>query len=73
MKYSVDRIENDIIVLENILNNEIVYLKSCDLPFKVKESDILVYKNNSYVLDNDEKNKRLRRIKEKMEKLKRND
>lgn len=70
MKYAVDRIEEDIIVLENIKNNKIVEININDIDFKVKEKDILIYKNNKYIKDNKEKEDRLRIIQEKLNKVK---
>ncbi len=70
MKYAVDRIENDIVVLENIENNKIINVELSRMPRKVKEGDILVFKDNCYALDNNEKKIRLNRIREKMQRLK---
>lgn len=71
MKFAVDRIEDNIVVLENIENNEIINVKKEDLPKEIKELDIIMYDGKTYLLDDDEKINRIRRIKEKMEKLKR--
>jgi hypothetical protein len=70
MKYAVDRIENNIAILENIEDKNIIEISLDLLPNGVKEKDILKLENENYVLDNDEKEERLRRIKEKMERLK---
>ena len=40
-KYSVDRIEEDTIVLENIENNEIIEINKSELDFKVIDGNIL--------------------------------
>lgn len=70
MKYAIDRIENNIIVLENLNTKEITNINKNLLNFKVKEGDILVYQNNKYYLDNNEKEKRIKIIKEKFFKVK---
>ena len=71
MKYAVDKIENDIVLLENIKDGIKKEVNKKDLPNGVKETDILSYNGNAYVFDNDEKEKRLKRIKEKMNRLRR--
>ncbi len=70
MKYAIDKIENNIIVLENLNTKEITNINKNLLSFKVKEGDILVYQNNKYYLDNNEKEKRIKIIKEKFLKVK---
>lgn len=69
MKFSVDRIEKDIVVLENIENSEIINVKKEYLPKEIKELDIVFYDGKDYFLDNSEKINRIKRIKEKMENL----
>lgn len=73
MKFAVDKIENDIVILENVSDNSILEVNVKNLPEGIKECDIVRLENNKYVLDNNEKNERLRRIKLKMESLKRRD
>lgn len=70
MKYAVDRIENDIAVLENLNDGDILEVKVDLLPAGIKEKDIVVKKENSFLLDEKGKDDRLRRIREKMNKLK---
>lgn len=70
MKYIVDRIENNIAVLENLKDNKIISLSLNDLKINVKEKDVLVFDGKVYSLDDNEKEKRIRKIKEKMERLK---
>ena len=48
MKYSIDRIENDIAVSENIDTNEIIEIEKSLLPENIKESNIVIYENNKY-------------------------
>ena len=66
MKYSVDRIENNIIVLQNLDTKEI---KEVKLSFKVKEGDILIYKDNKYIKDDNLKNDRLKMLEEKLKRV----
>ena len=40
-KYSVDRIEEDTIVLENIENNEIIEINKSELDFEIVDGNIL--------------------------------
>ena len=68
-KYAVDRIEGKFAILENIDTREIKMVELLLLPV-VKEKDILVYKDNLYMIDDKERRKRLRIIRKKLEALK---
>ncbi len=68
-KYAVDRIEGNFAILENIDTKEIKMVELLLLPV-VKEKDILVYKDDLYMIDNEERRKRLEVIKSKLDKLK---
>ncbi len=68
-KYAVDRIEGQFAVLENIETREIKLVELLLLPV-VKEKDILVYKDDLYMIDDEERRKRLKIIEEKLAKLK---
>ena len=69
IKYSVDRIEGEYIVLQDIdsLEKKIIYKSSID--FEVNESDIITYDGINYYKDDDEKNNRINYLMEKMNKL----
>lgn len=69
MMYSVDKIENGIATIENLLTKELINVKLKDLPNNVKEKDMLIYDGNSYMLDESLKEKRTRMLKDKMELL----
>lgn len=69
MMYSVDKIENGIATIENLLTKELINVKLKDLPNNVKEKDVLKYDGNSYMLDESLKEKRTRMLKDKMELL----
>ncbi len=69
MMYSVDKVENGIATIENLLTKELINVKLKDLPNNVKEKDMLIYDGNSYMLDESLKEKRTRMLKDKMELL----
>lgn len=69
MKYIVDRIEDNIVVLENQDTKEIINIDISILPKKIKEGNILIYKNNSYYIDKEAEIKRKKEILEKFKKL----
>lgn len=69
MMYSVDKIENGIATIENLLTKELINVKLKDLPNNVKEKDMLKYDGNLYMLDESLKEKRARMLKDKMELL----
>ena len=72
MKFTVDKIENDIVVLENLSDNSIIEVPLILIP-NVKEKDIIMYENNTFKFDLEEKEKRELSIKERMAKLKAKD
>ena len=69
MKYAVDKVEDDIVLLENILNGEKKEVRKECFSFQVKETDIIIVLNGIYKKDNKEKNDRIKMIKAKMESL----
>ncbi len=69
MKFAVDKIDNGVVLLENIKDNSKVEVSLDKLPLDIKETDILIYKNDKYEKDDNEKEERLRLIEEKMNKL----
>lgn len=70
MKYAVDKIENEVATLENIMDGSKINILVNDIPFNIRESDILVFDGENYIKDDSEKNKRLKEIRDKMSKLK---
>lgn len=70
-KFAVDRIVDDIVVLENLDNGVISYIYRSFLDFPVNEKDIIIHKDDSFYKDEDEYNKRIEIIKDKFERLKR--
>lgn len=73
MKYVVDRIENNIIILENLNDKSILEIPKDKIDFLVKDGDVLYYKNNKFILDLETKKKRIELIKEKFNKVKKKD
>ena len=66
MKYSVDRIENDKIIVQNLETLQMEEISKDKIPFSVRDGDILKLENNTYQLDEAEKEKRKKRIQEKL-------
>ena len=72
MKYAVDRIENDIVILQDIETGKIIEVNKRKIKCKVNDRDILIYKDNKYIKDDNEKEKRLKALQEKFNKVKKN-
>ena len=72
MKYAVDKIINNIVILENIDTLEIKEIDITHLPFSIYEGAIITYQNDSYKLDETEEEKRRKTILEKFNKLRNN-
>ena len=70
MKYAVDRIEENIVVLENISSGEIVNEDIKKLPKNIKEGNILIKENDKYTLDLDTEKDRREDFKSRLERLK---
>ena len=73
MIYIVDRIENNIAILENKETKEIVNISLDILPSNLKEGNVLKYENNTYILDTKEEERRKLIISEKFNRLKSKD
>lgn len=72
MKWAVDRIIDNIVVIENIDTLEKEEVDISILPFSIYEGAILTYQDNTYKLDETEEEKRRRIILEKFNKLRNN-
>ena len=70
MKYSIDRIEDNVAVLENIEDKEKREVDISLLPKGSREGSILLFRNDKYELDLDEEEIRRKRIMEKFKRLK---
>ena len=69
MKYAVDKINEDIAVLENINTGEIININVSEIPNNIKEKDILIFEDNLYRIDKIEKENRINVLREKMNRL----
>lgn len=70
MKYIVDRIENDIAVLESFSDKKIVNVPLKNMKINISEGDVLIFDGKNYTLNSGEKEDRLKIIMEKMKRLK---
>lgn len=70
MKFAVDRIENNIAILENLKTKEKKEISIQLLPSDIKEGMIIIKNNNKYYIDKDEEIKRRKRIITMFNKLK---
>lgn len=72
MKYSVDRIEGDIVILDNIETDEILEVNISVFEFPVREGIIVAYVDGKYILDQNEEVRRRNDLRIRMERLRRN-
>ena len=70
MIYIVDKIENDIAVLENKDTKEIINVNISCLPSLIKEGSILKYDGSKYYIDNELERKRRQDLLERFKRLK---
>lgn len=73
MIYIVDRIEDNIAILENKETKEIIDISLDILPTNLKEGNVLKYENNTYTLDKEQEEERRNAIISKFERLKNKD
>lgn len=69
MKWIVDRIENNLVVLENSTTREIKEVELNLLPSSIHEGAILIKQENKYILDEEEEFKRRKEIEERFKRL----
>ncbi len=70
MKYSVDRFENNLAILEDINTKEKKEVPLAELPTPLKEGSILTFKDSEYIIDSEEETQRRKRIMDKFKRLK---
>lgn len=70
MKYVIDRIEDNIVVCQNLETKEMVEIEKKLLPQNIKDGNVLLFENNEYKLDLDEEEIRRQRIRERFNRLK---
>lgn len=73
MKYAIDRIEENIVILEDINTKEKIEVEKEVLPLNIKDGTILIYENNEYKLDLNEEELRRKRIQERFNRLRKKD
>lgn len=73
MKYAIDRIEEDIVILEDIKTKEKKEVNVCLLPSSIYEGMILVYKDGRYLSDLKTEEERRREILERFMRLRNRD
>ena len=72
MKYALDRIENKIAILENIITGEKKEISIFKLPQNIHEGIILKEENTIYTIDTKTEEERKKIIEEKFKKLRGN-
>lgn len=73
MKYIIDRIEENIAILENQDTEEFININTTLLPQNIKEGMILSLINNTYTIDTKATEERRKEILEKFKRLRSND
>lgn len=72
MKYAIDRIVEEIAVLENIKTGEIIEVNVKVLPKEIHEGSILVKDNDEFTIDLETEEVRRNSLRERLERLKGN-
>ena len=72
MKWAVDRIIDNVVILENIETLEKKEVDISLLPSSIKDGTILIFKDNTYIEDISEEEKRRREIYKKFMSLRSN-
>lgn len=70
-KYIVDRVVEDIVVLEEIGTRQIVYFDKKIFDFEVYDNDVIALTDGKYVKDEAEKAKRMEIVRNKFDRLRR--
>jgi len=70
MKYSIDRIENDIAILEELTTGHKLEVAISNLPQNIHEGSILILKDNQYLLDNATEQNLRKSLQERFNRLK---
>lgn len=72
MKFTVDRIENEIAILENRDTLDIIEVSTCLLPTSIHEGSILEIQNDKYIELIEEEQEKRKKIEERFNKLRGN-
>ena len=70
MKYVIDRIEEDIAVLQDLKSKEILNINIKELPDNIKEGSFLI-KNKIFKIDKKEEDRRRQELRKRFNKLRR--
>lgn len=70
--YSIDQINENIALLEEIETKEKINVSLDILPSNVEEGTIVKFENNKYIIDNNEEKRRRYLFRKRLEKLKTN-
>ncbi len=70
MKYSIDSIDEELAILENLETQELIPILVSDLPKNIKEGSILVLEDGKYRFEEEETKKRHDEIKSRFDRLK---
>lgn len=70
MKYSIDKIVDGIVTLENIETGELVEVSFCELPEGVNDGNVLIKEGNCYIINKQLEKDRKNSLRERMERLK---
>ena len=70
MKYVIDRIEEDIAVLQDLKSKEMLNINIKELPTNIKEGSFLI-KNKIFKIDKKEEDRRRQEIRKRFNKLRR--
>lgn len=70
--FAIDKIEDNIVILENITSKEKKEINKEILPLDIKEGSIINYENNTYSLNINEEEKRRQQILERFKNLRKN-
>ena len=69
MEWIVDRIEENIAILEQTITKEKREIDITTLPFSLHEGSILIFEKGNYILEEEKENKRRKEIEERFKKL----
>lgn len=69
MKWIIDRIEENIAILENEETKEIKEIDSSLLPYSIHEGSILLFQNNKYQELKKEEQEKRKKVEERFKKL----
>ena len=67
--YTVDKIENDKVVIINLDNNDIIEENYSKFPENIKENDVVTKKGNFYVINKEKTNNLKQSTREKFDSL----